>query len=340
MNQTTTDLWNPAKVIGKFLFSPTLAQRSLAMLVDLAIVSLIQLWLGLVFGVYQPFGSGLDNAAVNGGGLFLYLGQATTIPYFWLAVTIIAYFTFFEALFGATPGKALLRLHVVMLDGGRPTLGALLMRNVLRLVDALPVLYIVGLLVAQSTLHEQRIGDVVANTTVIPRPKRIEDQPRISRLRLKLAATVGVLIVLLAGGALFQYFARPQMIIQSWANANNSYQSAPAIVSAPVCGPTPQWPDPVPAANVAGGQARHPILQYALGAPQWSDGKITYPITVQMWNDLTDSGALPVIPRQVSMSNLSAGPDVYTGHVILTWAGPLSGGWVIQGGDMSCAKAG
>lgn len=340
MNQTTTDLWNPARVIGKFLFSPTLAQRSLAMLVDLALVSLIQIWLGLVFGVYQPFSGGLDNAAVNGDGLFLYIGQATTIPFFWLAVTVIVYFTFFEALFGATPGKALLRLHVVMLDGGHPTLSALLMRNVLRLVDALPVLYVVGLIVAQSTLHEQRVGDIVANTTVVPRPKRAEDRPRIARLRLKLAVTGVLVVALIAGGILFQYFARPQMIIQSWANANNSYQSVPARASAPVCGPTPQWPDHVPAANVAGGQARHPILQYALGAPQWSVGTVTYPITVLMWNDTTDSGPLPVIPRQVSLSDLSAGPNVYTGHVVLTWAGPLSGGWVIQGGDMSCAKAG
>jgi uncharacterized RDD family membrane protein YckC len=330
MNQTTTDLWNPARVIGKFLFSAILAQRSLAMLIDLS----------LVFGVYQPFGSGLDNALVNGGGVYLYVGQATTIPYFWLAVTVIAYFTFFEALFGTTPGKAILKLHVVMLDGGRPSFGAILMRNVFRLVDALPFLYIVGLLVAQNTLHEQRVGDIVAKTSVVPRAKRSGDDPAIPRLRLKLLVTGCALAVVIVGGMLFQYATRPPLIIQSWANANNSYHSAPANGTTRACGPTPQWPDPLPAANVSGGQARQPILQYALGAPQWSVGTVTYPVTVQMWNDTTDSGALPVIPRQVSMTDLSSGPDVYTGHIILTWAGPLGGGWRIQGGDMSCAKAG
>ena len=328
------------RVIGKVLFSQTLGQRLLAMLIDLALVSLFQVWLGLVFGQYQLPTDGLDNPLIAGDGLILYASLTTTIGYFWLGASVIAYFTYFERLFGATPGKALLRIQVLRVDGARPSFGAILMRNVFRLVDALPLFYLVGGLVAQNTAHEQRAGDIVAHTMVAPRPLEPGDPVNIPRLRLKLLVTACALVALVGGCLLYQYFARPTLIIQSWANANNSFQIAAQSASAPVCGPKPQWPVPAPATNVADAQAQRPILQYALGAPQWGAGQVTYPISVQLWNDATDSGALPVLPQQVNISDMRPGPNVYTGRVVLSWVGPLRGGWVIQRSDMSCAKAG
>jgi uncharacterized RDD family membrane protein YckC len=347
MNEAKTDLWNPTKVFGKFLFSPTLGQRSLAMLIDLALVSLLQVGASQVFGVYQPLGDSSARALINGDGFYLYVGQATTIAFLWLAIIVIAYFTGFEAVFGATPGKALLRLQVVMLDGGRPSLGAILMRNVLRLVDVLPVFYIVGALVAESTLHEQRVGDIVAGTIVVARPRSVGGGPPAGRLRRKLLLTAIVLAALVGGCLAFQYLGRPPLIIQSWANANNSnlVATGAASASAQTCGPLPKWPDPVLASNVASGSDSNKygprsILQYALGAPTWGAGKVTYPIYLQVWDDETDSGTLPTIPNLVSVADVGSGPDVYTGHVTLSWVGPLKGGWQITGGDMSCSKAG
>ncbi len=344
MNETKTDLWSPTKVFGKFLFSPTLGQRSLAMLIDLALVSLLQVGASQVFGVYQPLADSSARALINGDGVYLYVGQATTLAFLWLAIIVIAYFTGFEAVFGATPGKALLRLQVVMLDGGRPSFGAILMRNVLRLVDVLPVFYIVGALVAQSTLHEQRVGDIVAGTIVVARPPTSGAHPA-GRLQRKLLLTVIALAALVGGCVAFQYLGRPPLIIQSWANANNSYLVATGAssASAQVCGPRPQWPDPPTASNVASASNKYaprPILQYALGAPTWSAGKVTYPIYLQVWDDETDSGTLPTTPHQVSVADVGSGPDVYSGHVTLSWVGPLTGGWQITGGDMSCSKAG
>lgn len=346
MNETKTELWSPTKLFGRLLFSPTLSQRTLAMVIDLALVSLLQVAASGVFGIYQPLADAADKALINGDGLTLYVGQATTIAYFWLAAIVVAYFTGFEAVFGATPGKALLRLHVVMLDGGRPSFGAIVMRNLLRLVDALPLFYLVGGLVAQSTLHEQRVGDIVAGTIVVARTGSASDSPAEPRLRLKLLLTAIVLAALAGGCILFQYVGRPSLIIQSWANANNSTLVATGVpnASAPtqVCGPQPRWPDPTPVSNVAGSSNSsmpRPILQYALGAPQWGAGEVTYPIAMQVWDDATDSGQLPTIPNQVSMADLGAGPDVYTGHVRLSWVGPFNGGWQITGGDMSCSKA-
>jgi uncharacterized RDD family membrane protein YckC len=46
---------------------------------------------------------------------------------------------------GRTPGKRLAALRIVARDGATPSVGALLVRNVFRVIDSLPVVYGVGL---------------------------------------------------------------------------------------------------------------------------------------------------------------------------------------------------
>ena len=46
---------------------------------------------------------------------------------------------------GQTPGKRLAGVRVVDREGGIPSTGAILIRNVFRLVDSLPSFYVVGL---------------------------------------------------------------------------------------------------------------------------------------------------------------------------------------------------
>ena len=46
---------------------------------------------------------------------------------------------------GRTPGKRMAGVRIVARDGGAPSVGALLVRNVFRLIDSLPLLYGVGL---------------------------------------------------------------------------------------------------------------------------------------------------------------------------------------------------
>lgn len=329
-----TQWWNPAYLLSKLISSPTLGKRASATLIDFILVSALQYWLSLVFGVYQPVASGSDTALINGDGMVLYVGQAATLSYFWLAIIIIAYFTFFEALFGATPGKGLLRLQVVNLDGGRPTVRALLTRNVFRLVDALPLLYIVGGLVAQSTVHEQRVGDIIAGTTVIPLEQVVGGAPAIRRLPLKLLLAGAVLATIIGGGVAFQYYEHAPLIIQSWANANNEYPESHSTTSPTTfnCGPSPVWPQD-------GRTDTRPIIEYALGAPEWGHGIITYPISVYIWNSATNGGSPPATPNKVEMTTLAPGQNIFDGHILLTDFNPLNGGWRIAGGDMNCAPA-
>ena len=80
-------------------------------------------------------------------------------------VIYILHTTVTEALFGRSVGKMIFRLRVVALDGSRPTTGALLARNLLRVVDLLIVFFPL-VLVLFSPLR-QRAGDVAAGTLVV-----------------------------------------------------------------------------------------------------------------------------------------------------------------------------
>jgi uncharacterized RDD family membrane protein YckC len=85
-----------------------------------------------------------------------------------LAITWpLAYFVCFEAAAGATPGKRLLGLRVRAADGGPIGWQQALVRNLLRLVDGLPLFYLVGAVLIWSTPARQRLGDRVAGTAVV-----------------------------------------------------------------------------------------------------------------------------------------------------------------------------
>jgi uncharacterized RDD family membrane protein YckC len=79
---------------------------------------------------------------------------------------IFTYFFIMEAAVGATPGKLATGLRVLKKDGGSCTIGAAAVRNLLRFVDALPLLYLLGALFVAFTPYKQRLGDLAAGTVV------------------------------------------------------------------------------------------------------------------------------------------------------------------------------
>ena len=90
-------------------------------------------------------------------------------PFLVYLLAWFAYFTICEATTGQTLGKRLLRVRVVSDDGTKVGLGQAAARNLLRLVDALPVFYIVGLISIAATGEgrRQRVGDLAAHTRVV-----------------------------------------------------------------------------------------------------------------------------------------------------------------------------
>ncbi len=80
---------------------------------------------------------------------------------------IFVYFVVLEGTFGVTVGKRVVGIKVVDLSGGRPGLQKSFVRNILRLVDALPVMSILRAVLILPSLERTRVGDRVAKTRVV-----------------------------------------------------------------------------------------------------------------------------------------------------------------------------
>jgi uncharacterized RDD family membrane protein YckC len=89
---------------------------------------------------------------------------------------IWGYFALFEAFWhGQTPGKRVMKLRVIKDSGRQITLFEALTRNLLRFVDYLPALYLVGVITMLCNKRHQRLGDLAAGTLVVH--ERHADEP-------------------------------------------------------------------------------------------------------------------------------------------------------------------
>ncbi len=124
-----------------------IGSRTAALLLDLALQTLVTLLLGFVA---EAFG--------DAGQAGLFVGSF---------LTIIAYPILSEAFLGRTLGKAALGLRVVSVDGTPVTFVGAVVRNLVRVVDALPGVYTVGLIAILASRRNQRLGDLAAGTLVV-----------------------------------------------------------------------------------------------------------------------------------------------------------------------------
>jgi len=78
------------------------------------------------------------------------------------------YYIFFEFILdGRTPGKKFTKLRVIQGDGGPIDFPTIALRNLLRGIDHIPMVPLVGGLVALINKENKRLGDLVANTLVV-----------------------------------------------------------------------------------------------------------------------------------------------------------------------------
>ena len=101
-------------------------------------------------------------------------GEVAGIPVTALVVLMfiellrLAYFIVFELVWtGQTPGKRMAGLRVIRAAGGSVGFAASAIRNILRIIDRLPVFYLLGGAFAFFTTAIQRIGDLAAGTIVV-----------------------------------------------------------------------------------------------------------------------------------------------------------------------------
>lgn len=216
--------------------------RLLALVIDTIFFSLIWSVANFVFGVTQV----TSGSPVSVGGSAAFSTQ-TSIPWVWTSVIYLGYFIGFESVFSATPGKGLCGLRVATVDGRRLAVRTVVWRNLVRVVDALPILYLLGGGSVLLTMHSQRLGDLVAGTTVVHRESVPNSEAARHATRRQRAWFALAVAGLLAFTCAFGYFGRPALVIEGL--YNQRLLMDPEIVG------------------------------YSLGSPTWSWGKVVYPIT-------------------------------------------------------------
>jgi uncharacterized RDD family membrane protein YckC len=133
--------------------------RFLARAIDLATIIALMTILNVVFAILGIFSRDLAKAANIIGFFVISIGYSILTEWYWQ---------------GQTLGKKLLRLRVMDEQGLRLQPSQIVIRNLLRFIDSLPALYLVGGLVCLLNKRAQRLGDFAANTIVIWTPRIAE----------------------------------------------------------------------------------------------------------------------------------------------------------------------
>jgi len=214
--------------------------RSAALVLDAIVFGFVTAVVNGVYGVTE-----ITSASFSPSGSVM--STTTSVAWPWLTLLGLLYFTIPEAMFGASLGKHWMHLKVVRLDGLPLGLGAVIIRNLLKPIDFLPLLYLVGGVLVLLTPGAQRLGDMAGGTTVVY--QRRAPEAGATRTSGRMAARrvlPGVLLAALLFTALFDYFGRPPLLIDGLFKQD-------ALLA-------------------------RDLRSYELGAPTWGFGRVTYPI--------------------------------------------------------------
>ena len=133
--------------------------RCLAWAVDLACISVASSLLGMALRLLQLVSVDVGRAVLVLSYFVISVGYGILAEWGWR---------------GQTVGKRLLRLRVLDAQGLRLRFSQVVIRNLLRFVDVLPVCYLVGGAACLLNRRRQRLGDLAANTIVVRHPALAE----------------------------------------------------------------------------------------------------------------------------------------------------------------------
>ncbi len=135
--------------------------RTLAILVDIALGGLV---LFIVYALTLLFARNVTNDWLTR----LSSNALKTVLILLIFGLQWVYFNFFEWMWnGQTPGKRLLHLRVIKVDGSPVSAIDVLLRNLSRPIDTLGPMGLIGLLMIFVSRKAQRLGDLMARTLVI-----------------------------------------------------------------------------------------------------------------------------------------------------------------------------
>jgi uncharacterized RDD family membrane protein YckC len=136
-----------------------LDHRLMACIIDSALV--LSIWLGILGLILRnPLGWSFDLPRLA-----------------YLFVFGFVYYSVTEWLLAASVGKLFMKLRVLGTDGDPCSLTASLVRNAMRLIDWLPLFYLLGGVLILASAKKRRAGDMVANTIVTLAPVRDKNPP-------------------------------------------------------------------------------------------------------------------------------------------------------------------
>jgi uncharacterized RDD family membrane protein YckC len=157
----------PEGVVFSFELT-TPVTRALAWAVDAAAIGCLAYGAGKLAQIAGAVDNDLAVAISVGGFFAISVGYGIVLEWRWR---------------GQTLGKRLLGLRVMDARGLRLHLPQIVLRNLLRLVDALPLLYLVGGIACFFSRNGQRLGDLAANTVVVSHQKTPKwEAPNLDRI--------------------------------------------------------------------------------------------------------------------------------------------------------------
>jgi uncharacterized RDD family membrane protein YckC len=132
-----------------------LGRRIVAAIIDVAIIGI------LLVAIAKGLGD-------EGNRQFSLWAETRGAPRILFLLLTLAYFVGTELVWAQTLGKRVMKLRVVSQDDTKASAGAILIRNVLRGIDWIPTLYIVGAITVFATGQRRlRLGDLAAKTKVV-----------------------------------------------------------------------------------------------------------------------------------------------------------------------------
>lgn len=137
-----------------------IGSRFLAALVDTTIILLLQI---IIFGAFFLLFSA--GQALRKDNILTWALAVTGLVSFMM---LWGYYVFFEFLWnGQSPGKRLVGLRVIRLDGTPISVSESIIRNLVRLIDFMPMAYGIGVVTMFINNQSRRVGDLVAGTIVV-----------------------------------------------------------------------------------------------------------------------------------------------------------------------------
>ncbi|CAN7558692.1 RDD family protein [Rossellomorea sp. LjRoot5] len=160
MHEEQVDIRTPEYVSLKF--QPAgLGSRAAALMIDQIILTIIN----ILIVVLLFFALADDNLKLN-----MFDFNSVFLGFFLITIFVINWGYFFALEYfwgGKTVGKRMLGIRVIQENGHSVTLLSCFIRNLMRIIDMLPVSYFLGMIMIFLHSKHKRLGDIVAGTIVV-----------------------------------------------------------------------------------------------------------------------------------------------------------------------------